>query len=211
MSRRLQVKQHLWPKESGLGHPAAPRGHGPHGGHDWASGRKGKDVDALLADQIRSAHGRHRASGMSRRGYAPSCSENQKQWHTTYIPIAFANLFWCWMSVHLPSCPFKTESHTDQEGSDPAKVFYTSPHTPRPSPHTPHPSPNPSQKNNTWHILPGIQDMNKWLNEYNVRGIVFILGKVNMNKSTEMGMRRPWGKNTSLVQVKGEYQRVVRN
>ena len=40
----------------------------------------------------------------------------------------------------------------------------------------------------------------------NVRDIVLISGKVNnMNKNTEMGLRRTWGENTSLTQVNSEY------
>ena len=38
-----------------------------------------------------------------------------------------------------------------------------------------------------------------------VRGIVLISGKVNdMNKSTERGIRRTWGKDTSLTLIKSK-------
>lgn len=44
------------------------------------------------------------------------------------------------------------------------------------------------------------------MNRVTVRGIVLISGKVNnTNKSTERGLRRIWGENISLTQVKGEY------
>lgn len=47
--------------------------------------------------------------------------------------------------------------------------------------------------------------MNSLMVRDTVRDTVLISGKVNNMNSTERGMRRTWGENTSLIQVKGEY------
>ena len=57
-----------------------------------------------------------------------------------------------------------------------------------------------------WLILPSIQGMNEWRNEWmlrdTVRDTIVTSGKVShKNMSIEMGMRRTWGENTSLMQL----------
>lgn len=47
--------------------------------------------------------------------------------------------------------------------------------------------------------------MNSLMVRDTVKDTVLSSGKANNKNSTERGMRRTWGKNTSLIQVKGEY------